>query len=371
MNSKKFFFELIKKEQEARLGKIHTPRGSIKTPAFMPVGTQGTIKSIFVDDILKTGTEIILGNTYHLYLRPGIKIIKKFGGLHNFMNWNKPILTDSGGFQIMSLAKFTKIDKKEGAIFSSHIDGKKFLLSPEKSIQIQKNLNSDILMVLDECPKLTNDKKVISKAIDVSTNWAKRCKEKFKEDRKKGLFGIIQGGLFEDLRLESLDKLVKINFDGYALGGLAVGETQDEMFAILKKITNYMPVNKPRYLMGVGTPSDILGAVKFGIDMFDCVIPTRSGRTGLAFTWDGKINLRNSKFKNDDQPLDKNCNIRNLNKYSKSYLNHLIKTNEILASMIISLHNVNFYQEFMEKIRKSIDNGKFNSFYKKYINKYN
>jgi queuine tRNA-ribosyltransferase len=370
MNSKNFFFELIKKEKEARLGKIHTPRGSIKTPAFMPVGTQGTIKSIFVDDILKTGTEIILGNTYHLYLRPGIEIIKKFGGLHNFMNWNKPILTDSGGFQIMSLAKFTKIDKKKGAIFSSHIDGKKFLLSPEKSIQIQKNLNSDILMALDECPKLTNEKKVISKAIDVSTNWAKRCKTEFKENRKKGLFGIIQGGLFEDLRLESLEKLVKINFDGYALGGLAVGETQDEMFTILKKITNCMPVNKPRYLMGVGTPSDILGAVKFGIDMFDCVIPTRSGRTGLAFTWEGKINLRNSKFKDDDQPLDKNCNIRNLNKYSKSYLNHLIKTNEILASMIISLHNVNFYQEFMEKIRESIDNGKFNSFYKKYINKY-
>jgi len=371
MNSKNFFFELIKKEKEARLGKIHTPKGLIKTPAFMPVGTQGTIKSIFTDDVLKTGTEIILGNTYHLYLRPGIKIIKKFGGLHNFMNWNKPILTDSGGFQIMSLAKFTKIDKKEGAIFSSHIDGKKFLLSPEKSIQIQKNLNSNILMVLDECPKLTNDKKIISKAIDVSTNWAKRCKAEFKEDRKKGLFGIIQGGLFEDLRLESLDKLVKINFDGYALGGLAVGETQNEMFAILKKITNCMPVNKPRYLMGVGTPSDILGAVKFGIDMFDCVIPTRSGRTGLAFTWEGKINLRNSKFKNDNQPLDKDCNIRNLNKYSKSYLNHLIKTNEILASMIISLHNVNFYQEFMEKIRKSIENGKFNSFYKKYINKYN
>jgi len=370
MNSKNFFFELIKKEKEARLGKIHTPRGSIKTPAFMPVGTQGTIKSIFVDDILKTGTEVILGNTYHLYLRPGIKIIKKFGGLHHFMNWNKPILTDSGGFQIMSLAKFAKIDKKKGAIFSSHIDGKKFLLSPEKSIQIQKSLNSDILMVLDECPKLTNDKKVISKAIDVSTNWAKRCKAEFKENRKKGLFGIIQGGLFEDLRLESLDKLVEINFDGYALGGLAVGETQDEMLTVLKKITNCMPVNKPRYLMGVGTPSDILGAVKFGIDMFDCVIPTRSGRTGLAFTWEGKINLRNSKFKDDDRPLDKNCNIRNLNKYSKSYLNHLIKTNEILASMIISLHNVNFYQEFMEKIRESIDNGKFNSFYKKYINKY-
>ena len=368
MNSKNFFFELIKKEKEARLGKIHTPKGSIKTPAFMPVGTQGTIKSIFVDDILKTGTEIILGNTYHLYLRPGIKVIKKFGGLHNFMNWNKPILTDSGGFQIMSLAKFTKIDKKEGAIFSSHIDGKKFLLSPEKSIQIQKNLNSDILMVLDECPKLTNDKKVISKAIDISTNWAKRCKEKFKEDRKKGLFGIIQGGLFEDLRLESLEKLVKINFDGYALGGLAVGETQDEMFAILKKITNYMPVNKPRYLMGVGTPSDILGAVKFGIDMFDCVIPTRSGRTGLAFTWEGRLNLRNSKYKKDDSPISKDSNIRNLNIYSKSYITHLINSNEILASIILTLNNIVFYQQLMKKIRKAIKANNFDTFYDKYIN---
>ena len=371
MNSKKIFFELIKNIKKYRLGKIHTSRGIIETPAFMPVGTQGTVKGIFSEDVLKTGTQIILGNTYHLFLRPGIEILKKFGGLHEYMNWEKPILTDSGGFQIMSLSKFNKIDKKKGAIFNSHIDGKKFLLSPEKSIQIQKEINSDILMVLDECPKLTMDKKIISNAIDVSTDWAKRSKTEFGEEKNKALFGIVQGGLFKDLREESLKKLVEINFDGYALGGLAVGESQEQMFKTLEDTTKIMPRNKPRYLMGVGTPSDILGAVKNGIDMFDCVMPTRSGRTGLAFTWEGKINLRNAKFKNDETPLDKNYKIRNLNKYSKSYLNHLINTNEILASMLLSLHNINFYQDFMRKIRDAIKKGTFDTFYKKNINKYN
>ncbi len=371
MNSKKIFFELDKKKLQYRLGKIHTKRGIIDTPAFMPVGTQGTVKSIFTDDILKTGSQIILGNTYHLFLRPGIDILKKFGGLHNYMNWPKPILTDSGGFQIMSLSKFTKIDREKGAYFSSHLDGKKFLLSPEKSIQIQKIINSDILMVLDECPKLTMDKKVISNAINTSTEWAKRSKDEFSNEKNKSLFGIVQGGLFHDLRIESLEKLLEIGFDGYALGGLAVGENQQEMFNTIKKITKFMPLNKPRYLMGVGTPSDILGAVKHGIDMFDCVMPTRSGRTGLAFTWEGKVNIRNSKFKNDNSPLDKNCNIRGLSNYSKSYLNHLVNSNEILASMILSLHNINFYQEFMREIRKAIKNGTFDTFYKKNINRYN
>ena len=371
MNSKKNFFELLKKDKNSRLGKIHTKRGIIDTPAFMPVGTLGTVKSIFTDDILKTGTQIILGNTYHLFLRPGIEIIKKFGGLHNYMNWNKPILTDSGGFQIMSLSKFNKIDIKNGAIFNSHIDGKKFVLSPEKSIQIQKEINSDILMVLDECPKLSMDKKLISNAISTSTIWAKRSKEEFNSEKNKALFGIVQGGLFSDLREESLEKLIDIDFDGYALGGLAVGETQKDMFKVLENIGGKMPENKPRYLMGVGTPSDILGAVKNGIDMFDCVMPTRSGRTGLAFTWEGKINLRNAKFKNDESPLDEKSKLRDLNKYSKSYLNHLINTNEILASMLLSLHNVNFYQDFMSQIREAINTGRFESFYKKNIDKYN
>ena len=370
MNSKKNFFELIKKSNEARLGKINTIHGIIDTPAFMPVGTQGTVKSIFVDDILNTGAQIILGNTYHLFLRPGMDILRKFGGLQKFMNWNKPILTDSGGFQVMSLSKFNKIDEKKGAIFSSHIDGKKFILSPEKSIQIQKIINSDILMVLDVCPKLTKNKKNISEAIKVSTNWAKRCKDEFNGEKNKFLFGIIQGGLFEDLRIESLENLKALDFDGLALGGLAVGENQKEMFFILEKIIKLMPKNKPRYLMGVGTPSDILGAVNYGIDMFDCVLPTRSGRTGLAYTWEGKINLRNAKYKKDDAPLNSRNQVRNLNKYSKSYLNHLVNTNEILASMIISLHNINFYQEFMREIRRQIREGTFSTFYKNYMEMY-
>ncbi len=371
MLKKEFSFELITQNGYARLGRIHTPKGEIDTPTFMPVGTQGTVKGVFVDEILKTGTQIILGNTYHLMLRPGVEILDKFKGLHQFMNWNKPILTDSGGYQIMSLSKFNKIDKDIGAIFKSHIDGKKIILSPEKSIQVQKSINSDINMVLDECPKLTRDKKILSKAIDVSTHWAERCKVEFGQNKSKGLFGIVQGGLFKDLREESISKLMKIDFDGYAMGGLAVGEDQKDMFSILEETKNFLPKNKPRYLMGVGTPSDILGAINFGMDMFDCVLPTRSGRTGLAFTWEGKINLKNSKYQNDKTPLDKNCDLKGLNQYSKSYLNHLIKSNEMMASMLISLHNINFYQQFMSEIRKSIKGGTFATFYKKYIDYFN
>ena len=370
MNKLEFSFELNTQDENARLGKISTPRGTIDTPAFMPVGTLGTVKSIFAEDLLESGSQIILGNTYHLMIRPGTDILEQFGGLHNFMNWQKPILTDSGGFQIMSLAKLNKIDINIGAVFSSHIDGKKFVLSPEKSIQIQKSINSDILMVLDECPKLTEDKNKLISAIEISTSWAKRCKTEFGNNKSKALFGIVQGGLDKQLRIDSLEKLISIGFDGYAMGGLAVGEAQEEMFTILNSTVKYMPKNKPRYLMGVGTPSDILGAVKSGIDMFDCVMPTRAGRTGLAFTWEGKVNLKNAKYQKDKSPLDKNTSIRNLNLYSKSYLNHLIKTNEILASMLISLHNVNFYQQFMLEIRKAIKKGTFNNFYNKYIDKF-
>jgi len=370
MNKLEFSFELNTQDENARLGKISTPRGTIDTPAFMPVGTLGTVKSIFAEDLLESGSQIILGNTYHLMIRPGTDILDQFGGLHNFMNWQKPILTDSGGFQIMSLAKLNKIDINIGAVFSSHIDGKKFVLSPEKSIQIQKSINSDILMVLDECPKLTEDKNKLISAIEISTSWAKRCKTEFGNNKSKALFGIVQGGLDKQLRIDSLEKLISIGFDGYAMGGLAVGEAQEEMFTILNSTVKYMPKNKPRYLMGVGTPSDILGAVKSGIDMFDCVMPTRAGRTGLAFTWEGKVNLKNAKYQKDKSPLDKNTSIRNLNLYSKSYLNHLIKTNEILASMLISLHNVNFYQQFMLEIRKAIKKGTFNNFYNKYIDKF-
>jgi len=367
MSELDFSFELITQDEKARLGKISTSRGIIDTPAFMPVGTLGTVKGVFTEDLLSSGTQILLGNTYHLMIRPGTKTLDLFGGLHNFMNWQKPILTDSGGFQIMSLAKLNKIDINTGAVFSSHLDGKKFVLSPEKSIQIQKSINSDILMVLDECPKLTNEKDKLISAIEISTNWAKRCKIEFGNNKKKALFGIVQGGLDKNLRLDSLEKLVDISFDGYAMGGLAVGESQEQMFNILDSTVGYMPKNKPRYLMGVGTPSDILGAVKSGIDMFDCVMPTRSGRTGLAFTWEGKVNLRNAKYQGDKTSLDKNTSIRSLNMYSKSYFNHLIKTNEILASMLISLHNINFYQQFMKEIRKEIKKGTFKNFYNRYI----
>ena len=369
MTLKKFNFNVISKEDYSRSGLIETHRGNIQTPAFMPVGTQATVKATFIDDIIKTGSEIILSNTYHLMLRPGVERIISAGGLHKFMNCSLPILTDSGGFQVMSLSKFNKVDKEEGAIFKSHIDGKKFVLSPEESIKIQKGLNSDILMVMDECPIKTNDYNKIKKSMDISTYWASRSKKAFGKNVEKALFGIVQGGLFKDLRENSINELTKIDFDGYAIGGLAVGETQNEMFNVLDNIKNFMPEDKPRYLMGVGTPSDILGAVKRGIDMFDCVIPTRSGRTGLAFTWNGKINIRNSKYQNDNEPLDPNCSNLSLNKYSKNYLNHLFNTNEILASMLLTLHNINFYQELMNNIRANINNGTFNKFHDLYINK--
>ena len=368
MSKDKFTFNLLKESGHARLGKIITHRGEIDTPTFMPVGTQGTIKSAFMDDVIQTGSQIILSNTYHLMIRPGAETIKRFGGLHKFMNCRLPILTDSGGFQVMSLSKLVKIDKKNGAIFNSHVDGKKITLSPEKCIQVQKDLNSDIVMVLDECPKLTTDKSIIKKSINTSNHWAKRCKDEFGDNPKKALFGIVQGGIYKDLRIESLEELKKINFDGYALGGLAVGETQKQMFKILDEIAYQMPKNKPRYLMGVGTPSDILGAVKSGIDMFDCVMPTRSGRTGLAFTWEGRLNLRNAKYKKDDSPIRSDLKVRNLNAYSKSYINHLINSNEILASMILTLNNIVFYQNLMAKIREAIKNNTFDVFYKKFIN---
>ena len=368
MLKENFSFDLLKENNVARLGKINTHRGYIETPTFMTVGTQGTIKSAFIEDVISAGAQIILSNTYHLMIRPGADRIKRVGGLHQFMNCKLPILTDSGGFQIMSLSKLVKIDKVKGAIFKSHVDGKKFNLSPEKSIKVQKDLNSDIIMVLDECPKLSLNKKQIKESIKLSHNWAERSKIEFGENTRKGLFGIIQGGIYNDLRLESLEGLKKIGFDGYAIGGLAVGETQKQMFKVLEDLENFMPKQKPRYLMGVGTPTDILGAVKRGVDMFDCVIPTRAGRTGLAFTWEGRLNLRNSKFKKDDSSINSTTRIRNLNCYSKSYINHLISTNEILASMILTINNIVFYQQLMNKIREAIKNNTFDAFYNKYIN---
>ena len=369
MASKNFAFKVLNVNNYARLGLIETHRGNIQTPAFMPVGTQATVKACTIDDIIKTGSEIILSNTYHLMIRPGVERIKSAGGLHSFMNCSLPILTDSGGFQVMSLSKLNKIDRVKGAIFNSHVDGKKFYLSPEESIKIQLGLNSDIVMIMDECPKKSTDYELIKKSMKLSLHWAKRSKKAFGKNPHKALFGIVQGGLFKDLRVESLRELVKIKFDGYAIGGLAVGESQKEMFGVLDDIKDHLPEDKPHYLMGVGTPSDILGAVKRGIDMFDCVMPTRSGRTGLAFTWDGRINIKNNKYKTDNSPLDSKCKNLNLNKYSKNYLNHLFNTNEILGSMLLTLNNINFYQELMSEIRANIKKGTFNEFHDKYINK--
>ena len=368
MSLKHFSFNVIKQSGFARLGQIQTHRGNIDTPVFMPVGTQATIKGAFINDIIKTGAQIILSNTYHLMIRPGVERINALGGLHQYMNCSLPILTDSGGFQVMSLSKLNKIDRDIGAIFKSHIDGKKFILSPEQSIKIQLGLNSDIVMVMDECPKKSNDYELIKKSMDLSMFWAERSKKEFGSNPHKALFGIVQGGLFNDLREKSLNSLINIGFDGYAIGGLAVGESQIEMFNVLDALKEILPTNKPRYLMGVGTPSDILGAVSKGVDMFDCVLPTRSGRTGLAFTWKGKINIRNSEYKTDNSPLDKNISKFDLNKYSKNYLNHLFNTNEMLGSMLLTLNNINFYQELMFEIRKHIKNGTFEDFYNKYIN---
>ena len=369
MSLKDFAFNVLKTDNYARTGLIETHRGNIQTPAFMPVGTQATVKACKIDDIKKTGSEIILGNTYHLMIRPGVDRIQRVGGLHKFMNCDLPILTDSGGFQVMSLSKLNKIDREKGAIFNSHVDVKKFYLSPEESIRIQLGLNSDIVMIMDECPKNSNDYELIKKSMNLSLHWAERSKKAFGKNPHKAIFGIIQGGLFKDLRIESLNGLLKIGFDGYALGGLAVGESQNEMFKVLDNIKDFLPANKPHYLMGVGTPSDILGAVKRGIDMFDCVMPTRSGRTGLAFTWNGRINIKNNKYQNDDSPLDDKCTNLDLNKYSKNYLNHLFNTNEILGSTLLTLHNINFYQELMTTIRKNISKGTFDHFHDKYVDK--
>ena len=369
MALKKFTFNVTENDIQARTGLIKTHRGNVHTPVFMPVGTQATVKGAFIDDIIKTGSEIILSNTYHLMLRPGVERIKSLGGLHKFMNCKLPILTDSGGFQVMSLSKLNKIDREKGAIFQSHIDGKKFILSPEQSIRVQKSLNSDIVMAMDECPKKSNNYEKIKKSMHLSMYWAERSKKAFGANPQKAIFGIIQGGLFKELRIRSLEQLLNIDFNGYAIGGLAVGESQKEMFNVLDGITNLMPIDKPRYLMGVGTPSDILGAVKRGIDMFDCVLPTRSGRTGLAFTWNGRINIRNAKYQNDNSPLDIKTSNFDLNKYSKNYLNHLFNTNEMLGSMLLTLHNINFYQELMSAIRINIKKGTFHQFHDKYINK--
>jgi len=365
---REFSFNLKAQDNKARRGAIKTSRGEIQTPAFMPVGTAGTVKALKTSDVTKSGAEIILGNVYHLMLRPTAELIEKMGGLHKFMNWNKPILTDSGGFQVMSLSQIRKISD-EGVEFSSHIDGSKHFLTPEKSIEIQHKLGSDITMIFDECVEYPATYDKAKKAMERSIDWALRSKNAFKKRDGYGIFGIVQGSTFKDLREISAQKLIEIDFDGYAIGGLAVGEGQKEMFEVLDYCVDFLPQNKPRYLMGVGKPSDIVGAVMRGIDMFDCVIPTRSGRTGQAFVRNGTINIRNAKYRFDDKPLDEKCHCYSCQNHSRSYLHHLVKSNEILGAMLLSEHNIFYYQDLMREIREAIENNNFENFTKNFVAK--
>lgn len=359
-------FSIEKKLRLIRAGKLTTKYGEIKTPVFMPVGTLASVKAIFPKELENLGVEIILANTYHLMQRPGDELIKEMGGVQNFMSWNKPVLTDSGGFQVWSLSKLKEISEK-GIFFKSHLDGNTIFLSPERAIEIQENLNSDISMVLDECTEYPVSYERAKKSMELSMRWAERCKNKFNRREGFGLFGIVQGGIFNELRKYSANRLSEIGFDGYALGGLSVGESHEEMIKVIKSTTKYLDENKPRYVMGIGRPVDIIRSVEQGIDMFDCVLPTRFGRNGRAFTLEGELNLRNAKFSNDDSVLDPNIESYTSNTFSKSYIHHLTKNNEILSSMILSLHNIAFYKKMMSDIREGIVNNTFEEVKLKYL----
>ncbi len=349
-----FSFQVNSSDGAARTGVICTNRGEIRTPAFMPVGTAATVKGQTVEMVLQSGADILLGNTYHLMLRPGAEEINQLGGLHNFMNWSRPILTDSGGFQVMSLAKLRKMTE-EGVTFQSHIDGSTHVLTPERSMEIQRLLGSDIQMVLDECTPYPCTKEEARISMELSLRWAERSKIAFSGQTDNACFGIIQGGIYEDLRHNSLEGLKQIGFDGYAIGGLAVGEGQEHMFRVLDSIASIMPVDHPRYLMGVGKPADLVGAVLRGVDMFDCVIPTRSGRHGQAFTRYGTINLRNARHAQDPRPIDPESNFEPSCQYSRAYYHHLFKAEELLGPILLTWHNLRYYQDLMAEMRNAIE----------------
>jgi queuine tRNA-ribosyltransferase len=354
-----FRFEILATAGHARTGVLHTPRGPIRTPAFMPVGTTGSVKAMLPQSVLETGADIILGNTYHLMLRPGANRVARLGGLHEFMDWERPILTDSGGFQVMSLASLRKISE-DGVKFQSHIDGHEEFLSPERAMEVQRQLGSDIQMVLDECPSFGASETDIEKSLALSMRWAARSKIAFGEQPSRACFGIVQGGVFPNLRARSAAGLQEIGFDGYAVGGLAVGEGQDAMFETLDATLPHLPAGRPRYLMGVGKPDDIVGAVLRGVDMFDCVLPTRSGRNGQAFTPEGPLNLRNARFAEDAEPLDPNCGCPACRQFSRAYLHHVVKAGEIIAAMLLTWHNLTFYQRIMAGLRAAISRGNMN-----------
>lgn len=354
-------FSVSSRDGRARAGVIRTPRGDIRTPAFMPVGTAATVKAMLPQSVRKTGADILLGNTYHLMLRPRAERIARLGGLHAFMGWQRPILTDSGGFQVMSLSKLRKITE-EGVRFRSHIDGHEEFLTPERAMEIQRLLGSDIQMVLDECPALPASEADIEKSLALSMRWARRSRAAFDRQPGRACFGIVQGGTVPRLRQRSAEALREIGFEGYAVGGLAVGEGQAAMFETLEATEPHLPAGSPRYLMGVGKPADIVGAVLRGIDMFDCVLPTRSGRNGQAFTWDGPVNLRNARHAEDSAPLDGDCACPACRQFSRAYLHHMVKAGEIIASMLLTWHNLTFYQDLMARLRAAIGKGELTQF---------
>ena len=364
-----FNFKLISQDKNARLGRLTTAHGIIDTPIFMPVGTAATVKAMHLKDVEEAGAQIILANTYHLMLRPGEKNIKEMGGVRKFMGWNKPLLTDSGGFQIMSLGKLRKVEN-DGVTFKSHLDGTKYFLSPKISTDIQNALDATISMQLDECIPFPASYEESERAMKLSLKWALKSRDAFKERKGYGQFGIVQGSTYSDLRELSSKKLVEIDFDGYAIGGLAVGEGQELMFKTLDFTTKNMPLDKPRYLMGVGKPDDLIGAVKRGVDMFDCVLPTRSGRTGQAFTSRGTVNIKNARHILDKRPLDNNCDCHTCKNFSRAYLHHLFKAQEILGLMLLSWHNIHFYITLMKNIRNSIKLREFDKFEKIFLEKY-
>ena len=365
MTAPRFAFSIHATDGKARTGTIAMRRGEIRTPAFMPVGTAATVKAMKPESVRATGADIILGNTYHLMLRPGAERVARLGGLHRFMNWDRPILTDSGGYQVMSLSSLRKITE-EGVTFASHLDGSRHLLSPERSMEIQRLLGSDIVMAFDECPRADQPRDVIARSTEMSMRWARRSREAFdaggEHAQGAALFGIQQGALDEALRLESAQALTQIGFDGYAIGGLAVGEGQEAMFATLDFAPGQLPEDRPRYLMGVGKPDDLVGAVERGVDMFDCVLPSRSGRNGQAFTWNGPLNIRNARHAEDTAPLDERCPCPTCASYSRAYLHHLVKAGEMLGAMLMTEHNLTFYQELMQAMRDAIGEGRFAGF---------
>ena len=369
MSALKFILEKKDKSDKARAGKIILPHGEVETPVFMPVGTAATVKSMKPEDVEKLGAEIILSNTYHLYLRPGSKIIRDAGGLHKFMNWNRPILTDSGGFQVFSLGEMRKITE-QGVEFRSFIDGSKHTLTPEKSIEVQCDLGSDIMMAFDECTPYPADRDYVKNSLERTTRWLKRCIKAQQDTEKQALFGIMQGGMYRDLREESARQIVDLDLPGYAIGGLSVGEPKELMCEVLDYAVDFLPENKPRYLMGVGTPDYIFEGIQRGVDMFDCVLPTRIARNGTAMTSIGRVNIKNAKYERDFEPLDRECDCYTCRNYSKSYLRHLFKANEILSSILLSTHNLHFLVKMTKNIRKAILEDRFFEYKAEFYSKY-